>query len=304
MISSSNVSHINRLHSQTVKIIPVDSQEEQATLGYEKCQRRVEPQRGEAFYPSPPSPEPVPVLNPPTSPRQHASEVDTALAVEITGKAYNIEQQSVKNGKHLNGGETPSHTLPGCSRMEQRIEAGFYPCEGQLSRPRDVLVKSVSAYADIQWEQPHQPRNPGRDGEVSPLASYAPQPDYMTGDDDLIKPKKLTNPVKASKSHQELHRELLLNHKRGVTVENKSELQRVLEQRKRDQLMKQRKQEEEARRKISPLEQELLKRHQKLEELEKEQTRQEDEKCNAPEFIKVKEKLRRTSFTSSGEKEV
>ncbi|TRZ02718.1 hypothetical protein DNTS_004540 [Danionella cerebrum] len=266
MISSSNVSHINRLHSQTVKIIPVDSQEEQATLGYEKCQRRVEPQRGEAFYPSPPSPEPVPVLNPPTSPRQHASEVDTALAVEITGKAYNIEQQSVKNGKHLNGG--------------------------------------VSAYADIQWEQPHQPRNPGRDGEVSPLASYAPQPDYMTGDDDLIKPKKLTNPVKASKSHQELHRELLLNHKRGVTVENKSELQRVLEQRKRDQLMKQRKQEEEARRKISPLEQELLKRHQKLEELEKEQTRQEDEKCNAPEFIKVKEKLRRTSFTSSGEKEV
>uniref|UniRef100_A0A3B1J069 Actin-associated protein FAM107A n=1 Tax=Astyanax mexicanus TaxID=7994 RepID=A0A3B1J069_ASTMX len=39
-------------------------------------------------------------------------------------------------------------------------------------------------------------------------------PDYMVGDDDLIKPKKLINPVKASKSHQELHRELLMNHKR------------------------------------------------------------------------------------------
>lgn len=126
----------------------------------------------------------------------------------------------------------------------------------------------------------------------------------MTGDDDLIKPKKLINPVKASKSHQELHRELLLNHKRGAGVENKSELQRVLEQRKREQMIKQRKLEEEARRKISPLEQELLKRQQKLEELEKEQEKLEEDNCNAPEFVKVKENLRRTSFTSSGEKEV
>ncbi|XP_059393696.1 protein FAM107B isoform X1 [Carassius carassius] len=187
-------------------------------------------------------------------------------------KTYNIKQQSVKNGKHLNG--------------------------------------VASAYADIQWEQPHQPRNPDRDlfgyphREIPPLASYAPQPDYMTEDDDLIKPKKLINPVKASKSHQELHRELLMNHKRGTVVENKPELQRVLEQRKREQMIKQKKQEEEARRKISPLEQELLKRQQKLEELEKEQARLEDSNCNAPEFIKVKENLRRTSFTSSGENEV
>ncbi|XP_016366256.1 protein FAM107B isoform X1 [Sinocyclocheilus rhinocerous] len=194
--------------------------------------------------------------------------------------------------------------------MDQRVEHSFYPPEGQPSRPRDVLVKSASAYADIQWEQPHQPRNPDRDPfgyphrEIPPLANYTPQPDYMTGDDDLIKPKKLNNPVKASKSHQELHRELLMNHKRGIGVENKPELQRVLEQRKREQMIKQRKQEEEARRKISPLEQELLKRHQKLEELEKEQARLEDSNCSAPEFIKVKENLRRTSFTSSEEKEV
>ncbi|XP_051967906.1 protein FAM107B-like isoform X1 [Xyrauchen texanus] len=187
-------------------------------------------------------------------------------------KAYNIEQQSVKNRKHQNG--------------------------------------VASAYADIQWEQPHQPRIPDRDPfgyphrEIPPVASYAPQPDYMTEDDDLIKPKKLVNPVKSSKSHQELHRELLMNHKRGICVENKPELQQVLEQRKREQMIRQRKQEEEARRKISPLEQELLKRQQKLEELEKEQARLEDSNCNALEFIKVKEKLRRTSFTSSGEKEV
>ncbi|XP_077058686.1 protein FAM107B isoform X2 [Siphateles boraxobius] len=194
--------------------------------------------------------------------------------------------------------------------MDQRVEHSLYPPEGQPSRPRDVLVKSASAYADIQWEQPHQPRTPDRDPfsyprrEIPPLASYAPQPDYMTADDDLIKPKKLINPVKASKSHQELHRELLMNQKRGISVENKPELQRVLEQRKREQMIKQKKQEEEARRKISPLEQELLKRQQKLEELEKEQASVEDSNCSAPEFIKVKENLRRTSFTSSGEKEV
>ena len=31
---------------------------------------------------------------------------------------------------------------------------------------------------------------------------------------ELIKPKKLLNPVKASRNHQEMHRELLMNHRR------------------------------------------------------------------------------------------
>ncbi|KAB5536876.1 hypothetical protein PHYPO_G00112350 [Pangasianodon hypophthalmus] len=163
--------------------------------------------------------------------------------------------------------------------MDQKLGAGVYP-DSPPSRPRDVLVKSASAYADIQWEQPHQPeityndplRCPRRN--ILPVASYAPHPDYAQGDDDLIKPKKLINPVKASKSHQELHRELLMNHKRGV--ENKPELQR----------------------------QELLKRHKQLEELEQEQERQEECSRSAPEFIKVKENLRRTSLMSTGEKEV
>lgn len=39
-------------------------------------------------------------------------------------------------------------------------------------------------------------------------------PDYFDDNPDLIQPKKLLNPVRASKSHQELHRELLMNHKR------------------------------------------------------------------------------------------
>ncbi|KFQ79994.1 Protein FAM107A, partial [Phoenicopterus ruber ruber] len=128
-------------------------------------------------------------------------------------------------------------------------------------------------------------------------------PDYIDGNPDLIKPKKLLNPVKASKSHQELHRELLMNHKRGLGMESKPELQRVLEHRRRNQLIRQKKEEEEAKKLQSPFEKELLKRQQRLDQvelnngdssflqLEKEQEKQED---HAPEFIKVKENLRRT----------
>lgn len=42
------------------------------------------------------------------------------------------------------------------------------------------------------------------------------EPDYLEGDcDELIKPKKLINPVKTSRNHQDLHRELLMNQKRS-----------------------------------------------------------------------------------------
>ncbi|XP_070594241.1 actin-associated protein FAM107A isoform X2 [Erythrolamprus reginae] len=132
-------------------------------------------------------------------------------------------------------------------------------------------------YSDIQSERPD-------------IGNIMTHPDYLDGNPDLIKPKKLLNPVRASKSHQELHRELLMNHRRGV--ESKPELQRVLEHRRRNQLLKQRKEEEEAKKLKSPFEQELLKRQQKLEETEREDEKQEE---NAPEFIKVKENLRRTS---------
>lgn len=47
------------------------------------------------------------------------------------------------------------------------------------------------------------------------------EPDYLEGDcDELIKPKKLINPVKNSRNHQDLHRELLMNQKRsGETIQ-------------------------------------------------------------------------------------
>ncbi|XP_073324364.1 protein FAM107B-like [Pagrus major] len=172
----------------------------------------------------------------------------------------------------------------------------------KISRSREGMVKSASANANLQ-----QHRSEGVHRKPSPVSSHVPQPDYPQGDedDDLIKPKKLVNPVKSSKSHQELHRELMSSCKRGgVSVEVKPELQRVLESRKRDQLIKQRKQEEEAHRKISPLEAELLKRHRKLDELDRQQEKEQEDNLRAPEFVKVKENLRRTSLQNKDEKEV
>ncbi|XP_060926362.1 protein FAM107B [Limanda limanda] len=168
---------------------------------------------------------------------------------------------------------------------------------------QEKLVKSASAHADLQ-----QHRSEGIHRKSSPASGYVPQPDYQEeeDEDDLIKPKKLLNPVRASQSHQDLHRELLSSCKRGggVRVETQPELHRVLESRKRDQLIKQRRQEDDARRKISPLEAELLKRHRKLEEMEKQEQTQQEENLKAPEFVKVKENLRRTSFPSKDERDV
>uniref|UniRef100_A0A3Q2ZEX4 Actin-associated protein FAM107A n=1 Tax=Hippocampus comes TaxID=109280 RepID=A0A3Q2ZEX4_HIPCM len=157
------------------------------------------------------------------------------------------------------------------------------------------LCCAASAYGELQ---PHQRR-------MAPTVScyVPPPPDYLTDihgprHDDLIKPRKLLNPVKSSRSHQELHRELMTSCKR-----NKPELERVLECRRRDQLIKERKKQEEARRKISPLEAELRKRHQALEEMELEQQKDERDKLAAPEFVKVKENLRRTSYAGKEEKD-
>uniref|UniRef100_A0ABI7XVP4 Family with sequence similarity 107 member B n=1 Tax=Felis catus TaxID=9685 RepID=A0ABI7XVP4_FELCA len=79
---------------------------------------------------------------------------------------------------------------------------------------------------------------------------------------------------------------------RGLAPQNKPELQKVMEKRKRDQVIKQK--EEEAQKKKSDLEIELLKRQQKLEQHELEKQKLQEEQENTPEFVKVKGNLRRT----------
>ncbi|GCB65020.1 protein FAM107B-like [Scyliorhinus torazame] len=119
------------------------------------------------------------------------------------------------------------------------------------------------------------------------------QPD---GNTELIRPKKLNNPVKDSKSYLELHRELVLSHKRGFVLQNKPELERVMIQRKYDLLREQ----EKAEQPRTDFEEELKKRYQKLQQYEQEQQKLEEEE-NVPEFVKVKESLRRTKIADTAE---
>ncbi|KAF7463063.1 Hypothetical predicted protein [Marmota monax] len=93
-----------------------------------------------------------------------------------------------------------------------------------------------------------------------------------------------------------LYRAVLL---RGLGVDSKPELQRVLEHRRRNQLIKKKKEELEAKRLQCPFEQELLRRQQRLNQLEKPPEKEEE---HAPEFIKVRENLRRIATLSSEER--
>uniref|UniRef100_A0A3P8S7A3 Uncharacterized protein n=1 Tax=Amphiprion percula TaxID=161767 RepID=A0A3P8S7A3_AMPPE len=111
----------------------------------------------------------------------------------------------------------------------------------------------------------------------------------LPSDDDLIKPRKLPNPILASHQHRALHQELLFCHRRGVLPRRKPELQCVLEHKQREQ----RKQREVAIHPPSDLEVKLRTRLQRLQYELEEQKRSESLK-NVPEFVFVRQTLNRT----------
>ncbi|KAM8830308.1 actin-associated protein FAM107A [Synchiropus picturatus] len=98
---------------------------------------------------------------------------------------------------------------------------------------------------------------------------------------------QLTTP-KTSRTHNELHKELLLAHKRGLALSSRTELQQVLERRRRVQ--SDREEEEETR---TPLEDELIRRQQKLLEKEKQDEEQVQEDVHLMEFVRVRQNLRK-----------
>nr|XP_040050429.1 protein FAM107B isoform X2 [Gasterosteus aculeatus aculeatus] len=81
--------------------------------------------------------------------------------------------------------------------------------------------------------------------------------------DEGVTPSKLNGSSVETPSYQNLQRELLLSHKRGLVLEEKPELTRVLEQRR----LELHKEEEMAQRRPSDLETELRKRQQKMQEV-------------------------------------
>ncbi|XP_056131160.1 actin-associated protein FAM107A [Lampris incognitus] len=101
-------------------------------------------------------------------------------------------------------------------------------------------------------------------------------------------------PVRTSRSHQELHKELLLAHRKGLVLSSKLELQRVLERRRREQSER-----EEQQQSRTPLEEVLLRRQRKQQEQERQQEEQVREEAQLLEFVRVRQNLRKIQNKSS-----
>ncbi|KAK3512901.1 hypothetical protein QTP70_028974, partial [Hemibagrus guttatus] len=120
------------------------------------------------------------------------------------------------------------------------------------------------------------------------------QQQTMENHDHLIRPKKPSNPVSESPSHRVLHRELRVSHRWGLLPAEKCELQRVMEQRR----LEQQREREQALRPLTDLEQELSKRRQRLLAYELEEKKRQEDLQNVPEFVRVKDNLRRVPSSS------
>ncbi|XP_056249200.1 protein FAM107B [Seriola aureovittata] len=112
---------------------------------------------------------------------------------------------------------------------------------------------------------------------------------------DLIKPKKLPNPVLASHQHRALHQELLFCHRCGLLPRIKPELQRVLENKQRER----HKQAELALHPPSDLEAKLRTRQQRIQVCELEERKRNEWLQNAPEFVRVRKTLKHVQAFSS-----
>ncbi|XP_068020751.1 protein FAM107B-like [Melanerpes formicivorus] len=123
--------------------------------------------------------------------------------------------------------------------------------------------------------------------------SDAPSLGTGTGaQEGLIQPRKLPNPMRESRSYRELHRELLFSHSRGILPRPRAELPRVLESRRLRQLR------EELQGPPSDLEQQLRKRQQRLEELEREAALGPAPEPR-PEFLLVLDSLRKMKLAEA-----
>ncbi|XP_056395417.1 actin-associated protein FAM107A-like isoform X2 [Hyla sarda] len=101
-------------------------------------------------------------------------------------------------------------------------------------------------------------------------------------------PYKSDNPMKSSRTHQELHRELLLTCKKGLALHSKPELLRVLEKRRTER-------QEGLNTKTShcPLQQELHKWQLRREEREQKSTKSDGPDVH--EFLLVRQNLRKST---------
>ncbi|XP_063877281.1 uncharacterized protein LOC135109676 isoform X1 [Scylla paramamosain] len=107
----------------------------------------------------------------------------------------------------------------------------------------------------------------------------------------LIMPKKLVNPCLESTEKKSLHRELLYNQKRGVNVLNqKTELQKAMEKHNDKKVLKEIQKEKEAA--LTPFQKALDERAQRIEQMEKAETKDVENEKDKCEFQKIHAKVR------------
>ncbi|XP_078520245.1 actin-associated protein FAM107A-like [Lissotriton helveticus] len=102
----------------------------------------------------------------------------------------------------------------------------------------------------------------------------------------LLAPCKAANPMRAVRTRQDLHKELLLTHRKGLVLHSKPELLRVLERRRCQEGVGAEPAPEQP-----PLQKELLRWQQRREE--RQQKEAEEGKGSTHEFLKVRENLRK-----------
>ncbi|XP_078806235.1 actin-associated protein FAM107A isoform X2 [Oryzias latipes] len=102
------------------------------------------------------------------------------------------------------------------------------------------------------------------------------------------------SPMKGSRTHNKLHKELLLAHKKGLVLSSRTELQQVLERRKRVQGN-----QDEGELSRTPLEDMLHKRQQKQLEKEKEEDEATRGEAQLLEFFRVRQNLRKIHSNAS-----
>ncbi|KAL7843547.1 hypothetical protein AOLI_G00250590 [Acnodon oligacanthus] len=148
---------------------------------------------------------------------------------------------------------------------------------------RDVVSTECTIKKVISPSMVH--RNPTAENSNSEIVTHQQMTESQ---DDLIQPKKPSNPILESPSHRGLHRELLVSRRWGLLPGEKSELQRVMEQRR----LEQHREREQALRPLTDLEQELRKRRQRLLAYELEEQKRREDLKNMPEFVRVRDNLR------------
>ncbi|XP_066284411.1 glutamic acid-rich protein-like [Branchiostoma lanceolatum] len=132
-------------------------------------------------------------------------------------------------------------------------------------------------------------RSPGSPGYMTPDEDYdqerrCEQEYDDEGEEHLIAPKKLPNPVKDSRNHQQLHREMTQNKRLGINpLHKKPELQKKWEERNRTKDSEKFREQQETN---ITLQQEFLMQTQKRRERQEAQSKEET-KEDKPEFMRV-----------------